>query len=127
MVFNSQIENLVHSNIDVDIREVETAFKKVKQSGGIPYPHTWIYKRFAHIFTISLQKIINASFNLGYIPYIIKYTNITPIPKIAKPLSPNDFKPINACSPILKIMEKFVSLKWFRNMISENIFHDQFS
>ena len=55
---------------------------------------------FSHIFQRSLDS--------GSIPALWKFSNIVPLPKIANPQNPNDFRPVALTSLAMKTLEKIV-------------------
>lgn len=127
MNFNTSIVDLPENSILVTEIEVFKALSTLKKSGGVPYLPVWVYKNYAHILAKPLCNIFNASFSLGYIPLSFKFSNIIPVPKVRKPTSISQYRPITTTSPLLKILEKFVFIKWLMPLIHENTFKDQFA
>jgi hypothetical protein len=55
-----------------------------------------------------LRRIVNKSITESTMPDIFKESAVTPIPKVASPITPNDYRPINNLPVIEKIIESVI-------------------
>ena len=127
--YNFDLNECPSQHLELDVGYVENQLRKLKKTGGIPTIPIWIFKEFSHILAPTITKIFNDSLKSGIIPNILKICNITPIPKISKPSSVSDFRPISLQSPLLKILEKFVINNWIKPLLYNRpaAFKDQFA
>jgi len=90
-----------------EIRRItaSTKYKTISNSYDIP-------ARFLNFSASSLSSWLSEFFNKcmaqGEFPNILKIAQITPIPKIAAPKSPNDYRPISILPTLSKVFEKFI-------------------
>jgi len=87
----------------------------------------WIIQNYLFYFIKPLYFIFSESINLGIVPDSLKMATITPVPKSKKPASPADYRPITSSSPFLKCFESIVIKKWFKPLVKESTFGDQFA
>jgi len=121
------ISNAVDEQVKITAKDVLAAISKLKKGGGKPYVPPWIIKNYSYILVQPLCIIFQASMNQGFIPSSMKIASITPVPKIKKPLSPDDYRPITCASPFLKLLEAIVYKIWLKDLINEHNFADQFA
>jgi len=104
----NDIESAEYSPISLSHDDIYHAIKKLKKGGGIPFIHPWVLKNYSDIFAQPLKCIFEASMNQGFIPSSMKLASITPVPKVKRPNSVDDFRPITCTSPFLKLLETLV-------------------
>ena len=89
-----------------------SAWKKMKKKDNpCPDPSGISMKMLELIFNIPhafecIFKLFQVSFKTGQIPDFLKISRIIPIPKISKPVSANDFRPISISCNFLLLLER---------------------
>jgi len=72
---------------------------------------TIFYKQYWHILGEDIFQLVKTSFSTGYFDPAISDTLISLIPKIDSPNSYKDFRPINLCNIVYKIITKVLALR----------------
>lgn len=70
-----------------------------------------VLKNCAKTICLPLTHIFNISLMLGQVPTVWKHAIVTAIPKITKPISVSDFRPISITPSSCKILEKLIRNK----------------
>ncbi len=99
--------DIIKDKLLIDPNQINFYFKHICSAG--PYgisPH--IVKCCADELTPAWLLIFQKSLDSGIVPSLWKRTLIIPIPKIARPLEKNDFRPVALTSVIMKCFEKCV-------------------
>ena len=84
---------------------------RASRSGSASGPdgiRSWYIKKFQIYLVEPLSAIFNLSLKTGVFPSAWKHAMITPLPKVNRPTSYNDLRPISLTSVIAKIFEKIV-------------------
>ena len=100
----------------VDEREIISTINLLpmkKSVGHDNIPVTFI-KLFVKIIAPFLIKVINASFELGMFPNILKIAKVIPIYKSGHKQIVNNYRPISLLSPFSEIYEKLIFNRFFR-------------
>jgi len=71
--------------------------------------------------------IFNCSFSAGVVPEHWKRSVITPVPKLPKPVSLADFRPISVTPILSRLAEKLVVKKWLFPAVDHQTINDQFA
>ena len=102
----------IHSFSLTDVSELDVikVMKSIKSlSVGVDGINSYVLKLLAPRICSVLVDIINTSFHTGIFPDRWKKAIIKPIPKVAVPLAPSDFRPISLLCTLSKIIEKLVN------------------
>ena len=95
---------------------------------GIP---AWFLRLAAPILSAPLAHIFNLSVGFSVVPDQWKVSQITPIPKIANPAQPADFRPISVTSIISRQLERLIVNHYLYPSIlkppQDHIFTDQYA
>lgn len=91
---------------------------------GIPF---WVFKNTSVFISSAIAFIFNNCFKNGVFPTVFKFADIVPIPKVAKPSSPSDFRPISVLPVLSKVMEKIVVSRWILPHVSSKLSPSQFA
>ena len=68
----------------------------------------WFLKTFESHIAKPLTAVFNLSLSTGVFPTEWKKAVISPLPKVSKPTTPNDFRPISLTSVLSKLFERIV-------------------
>jgi len=71
--------------------------------------------------------IFNYSFSSGIVPEQWKRSVITPVPKVSRPMSISQFRPISVTPILLRLAEKLVVRNWLFPAIDSTVIADQFA
>jgi len=95
---------------------------------GVP---SWLLSSMAHFLSTPIASLFQKSLTDSFIPPQWKESKITPIPKIACPVSESDFRPISITPTLCKILEKLLVQSYyypvFTNPMKNSMFTDQFA
>lgn len=93
-------------------QEVTQTAKTLKSMAlGVDQINSFVIKLLLPRISAVLADIINTSFDQRIFPERWKKAVVTPIPKVAMPLSPSDFRPISLLPSLSKIIEKLVNIQ----------------
>lgn len=73
-----------------------------------------LIKEFSYELAAPLSKIFNTSLRQGTFPSVWKTASIIPVPKVKKPTSANELRPIALTKILGRVFESFLS-EWLRN------------
>lgn len=95
--------------IDIEDYHVYTALTSIRGTSegpdGLP---SWLLSTMAHLLATPISYLYKKSLTESYIPPQWKESKITPIPKISRPVTEADYRPISITPVLCKILEKFV-------------------
>ena len=120
------LTNRVSSSIffePVDEREIISTINLLpmkKSVGHDNIPVTFI-KLVVKIIAPFLTKLINASFELGMFPNILKIVKVIPIHKSGDKQIVNNYRPISLLSPFSKIYKKLIFNRFFKFLDKKSI------
>lgn len=91
-----------------DEDEVVSVIRSLRSSGssGKDEISSKVLKSCAHLLSSPLAHIINASFECGKFPSLLKTAIIKPLPKKSNAETPDQFRPISVLSTFSKVIEK---------------------
>ena len=95
---------------EVEVHEVLSKMKK-KSPGADGVP-SWIFRDFSIFLAPAITYLFNRSFDEGQVPSCFKHALITPVPKVQKPSSPAQYRPISLLPCVSKVLEKLVVRHW---------------
>ena len=72
---------------------------------GLP---SWFLKVGAPFFAAPIADMFNLSLSSSTVPKQWKAASITPVPKIPKPLTPSDYRPISITPVLSRVMERII-------------------
>ena len=91
---------------------------------GLP---AWIFKKCSVELADVIAKLLSLSFASGQVYTNWKMALVTPVPKVARPASFGDFRPISVTPIISRIAEKVIVKKWLYPAIPPSTIKDQFA
>ena len=91
-----------------------------KSVGHDNIPVTFI-KLIVKIIAPVLIKVINASFELGMFPNMLKIAKVIPIYKSGDKQIVNKYRPISLLSPFSKVYEKLIFNRFFKFLAKKSI------
>jgi hypothetical protein len=95
----------------VTLEEVKDTINKMPKD-KIPGPDGWTQELFQNFFDLlgeDLHKAIEESRCKGYIPGALNATFFALIPKVSKPTTFHDFRPIALCNFVYKVISKIIA------------------
>jgi len=87
----------------------------------------WLFKKCSVELADVVAKLLSKSYAVGKVYANWKLAVVTPVPKIAKPTSFSDFRPISVTPILLRVAEKILVNKWVFPAIPTNAIRDQFA
>ena len=104
--------NIGDSVLEITTEQVVNVFKKVNpmKACGPDGVKGHVLKFCAQQLAEPFVEIFSTSLNNHEIPSAWKSSTIIPVPKIAKPLENNDYRPVALTSILCKCLEKFVKM-----------------
>jgi len=96
--------------VPVTIEEIESTIKNLPKEKSLGL-HGWTQEFFLSFDLLGkdLLLAVEESRNKGYIPGILNATFFTLIPKVSKPTTFNDFRPIALCNFVYKVISKVIA------------------
>ena len=91
---------------------------------GLPF---WVFKNNSVYISSVIAHIFNNCFKNGVFPSAFKFADIVPIPKVSKPSSPADFRPISILPVLSKVLEKIVVSRWILPHVASKLSPSQFA
>jgi hypothetical protein len=94
----------------------------------IPGPDGWTHELFQTFFDImgeDLHKVVEESRSTGHIPGALNATFFALIPKVSKPDTFNDFRPISLCNFVYKVISKIIASR-IKDKLASSISFEQF-
>jgi hypothetical protein len=108
--------------------EVERLLFKIKPSSpGLDNVPRWFFHECSFEIADVVAHILNLSFSSGRVPQQWKQAAVTPVPKVAKPNSPIDYRPISVTPLLSRLAEKLVVSRWLIPAIPAQSISDQFA
>lgn len=100
----------INDKLLIDPMQINFHFKHIcpKKSAGPDRISSYVIKNCADELTPVWHPIFQQSLDSGIVPSLWKKSLIIPVPKIARPLDNNDFRPVALTSVIMKCFEKCV-------------------
>ena len=84
-----------------------------------------IIKEFSYELSVPLTKIFNASLQEGKFPSVWKTASIVPVPKVKKPVSANELRPIALTKILGRVFESFLA-EWLRDDFTPSLDDKQY-
>ena len=112
----------------VSMEEVDTALKSFKKDKHLS-PDGWSMEFFLHFFEIlgmEMVRAIEESRLIGVIPDDLNRTYLTLIPKVDRPMTFDDYRPISLHNCIYKIIPNFITRR-IKGILSKEALEEQFS
>jgi len=88
---------------------------------------SWIFRQCSVELADVVAKLLNLSFDSGNVYSNWKTAIVTPVPKVAKPTSVTDFRPISVTPILSRIAERLVVKQWLYPAIPTAAIQDQFA
>ena len=87
-----------------------TVFRMLDQllltTTGLDAVPAWFLPLGAPVFAAPIAKLLNQSLIAGVVPHQWKAAIIIPVPKIARPMQPKNFRPISISPVLSRVLEK---------------------
>ena len=124
---NRSLCNPQNSTIVLQPYEVERLLSKMKASspGLDNIPH-WFFRACSYEIADTVADILNLSFASGTVPKQWLSAVVTPVPKVAKPETLSDYRPISVTPLLSRLAEKLVASRWLLPAIPSCTLDDQF-
>jgi len=108
--------------------EVERMLRTIKStSPGNDNLPSWLFRSCSVELADIIAHLFNRSFLSGTVPKNWKTAVVTPVPKVPKPKSVTDFRPISVTPILSRLAEKIVVKKWLRPSIPTESINDQYA
>lgn len=121
-VDNKDYEIYLHSY------EVERLLYRMKPtSPGLDNIPRWFFHYCSYEIADVVAHILNVSFSSGVVPLQWRQAVVTPVPKVIKPSSLLDYRPISVTSLLSRLAEKLVVTRWLLPFIPAHTIYDQFA
>jgi hypothetical protein len=124
LIIEAEVDEVLYTPIQLgEIREVLTKFKVDKSLR----PDDWTVEFFIHFFDLvggDLLDMVEESRLKGYISGGLNSTFIALIPKVNKPLTFGDYRPISFCNLCYKIISKIIE-NWIKPILSRSLSEEQ--
>ncbi len=109
----------------VEVHSVLTSLRRKScDPDDLPY---WLFRCSSFSLSPALAFLFNRSINECYFPSILKKATVCPIPKVSRPTSVSDFRPISLLPILSKVLEKLVSHRFILPAIRQNMTTPQFA
>ena len=115
------------SDILLQPYEVERLLSSMNASspGLDNIPH-WFFRACSYEIADIVTHILNLSFDTGTVPKQWLNAIVTPVPKVAKPDSITEYRPISVTPLLSRLAEKLVVRRWLYPAITPGMLDDQF-
>jgi hypothetical protein len=121
---NEEEARILHGPVNMgELKEVLTLFKKDKSPG----PDGWTIEFFIHFFDLvgeDLLEMVEESRSRGFIVGSLNSTFLALIPKVNKPVTFGDFRPISLCNLVYKLISKIIANQ-IKPILSRSLFAEQ--
>lgn len=116
------------SNYIIEPYQVQHLLSKIKvtAAGLDNLPH-WLFVNCSFELADVVAHIVNSSICSGKVPVQWLTAIVTPIAKVPKPMTLNDFRPISVTPILSRMIEKLIVEKYLRPAILPYIVKDQFA
>ena len=125
---NVKEEDLGHISEESVFHLLDTLAKTSQGTDGLPH---WFLHLAAPSISLPVTHLYNLSVAQAQVPCQWKSSVITPVPKVTKPKSCSDFRPISVSSILSRLLEKILIRKFIYPALQEPsckaIFDDQFA
>lgn len=95
-------------------------------SPGLDNISHWFFRTCSFEIAETVTDILNLSFACGTVPKQWSSAVVTPVPKVAKPETLSDYRPISVTPLLSRLAEKLVVCRWFLSSIPSCTLDDQF-
>jgi hypothetical protein len=118
-----QLERFSITEIDI-----EPYHRKLKNTApGNDNIPAWVFRMCSFELAGIIAFIINYSFRFGTVPSNWLTAIVTHVPKVSKPLSLSEFRPISVTPILSRIAEKLLVAHWIRPAFTDIDIRDQFA
>ena len=108
--------------------EIEPILRRVKNTApGCDKLPAWLFQKCSVELADVIARLLNLSFATGQVYTNWKLAVVTPVPKVTKPASMGDFRPISVTPILSRIAEKIVVRRWLYPAIPSSTIQDQFA
>ncbi|MEL7308637.1 MAG: reverse transcriptase family protein, partial [Pseudomonadota bacterium] len=108
--------------------EINLCLQSLKKgSGGVDGIPFWVFKNNSLFISSVIAHIFNNCFKCGIFPSVFKFADVIPIPKVSKPSSLSDLRPISMLPVLSKVLEKLVVCRWIMPHVSSKLSPAQFA
>ena len=96
-------------------------------SPGLDALPSWLFSKCSYELAGIIAYIFDYSFSNGVVPGQWKRSVITPVPKVSRPMSISQFRPISVTPILSRLAEKLVVRNWLFPAIDSTFIADQFA
>ena len=122
---DSEIENGRYTCEYITCYEVEILLRTLKNTApGCDSLPSWLFRSCSYELAAPIAHIYNCSIHSGLVPNPWKTAVVTPVPKVSRPASLGEYRPISVTPILSRIAEKFIVRKFIRPAILDQ---DQFA
>jgi len=108
--------------------EVERLLRNAKLSAaGCDHIPAWLLRTCSYELADIVAYIINCSISTGNVPSQWLNAVVTPVPKVPRPVSLSEYRPISVTSHLCRITEKIIVQRWLLPAIPRDALLDQFA
>ena len=112
----------------IDELMVERQLRTMKHSSpGADLIPSWVFRQCSFELASPVTVLLNTTFAEGRVPQEWHSAIITPVPKIQKPASISDFRPISVTSLLSRLAERMLIQNYLQPCVSAELMEDQFA
>ena len=94
---------------------------------GLDAIPSWFLSKCSYELADIVAFIFNSSFRSGMVPEQWRRSVVTPVPKVARPTSISEFRPISVNPILSRLAEKLVVRRWLFPALDPTTVSDQFA
>jgi hypothetical protein len=122
------LQCLPSQRLKLNVSDVLPILGKLKRKScgpdGLPF---WLFRDCRFVLAPAITTLFNRCLSVNLFPECLKAAYVSPIPKIEKPRSVSDYRPISMLPMLSKVFEKVVCSKWLLPSIRDRIDTNQFA
>jgi len=108
--------------------EVELCLRRTKlTAGGCDDIPAWLLRSCSYELADIVTHILNCSFAMGSIPSSWRKALVTPVPKVSKPTSISEYRPVSVTPHISRIAEQIMVRRWLQPALPFYTILDQYA
>jgi len=117
---------VIHTDI-FECYRIERLLRNMKTTSpghdGIP---SWLFRHCSFELADVVAHVFRTSITTGMVPSQWHYAVVTPVPKVSRPTSIADYRPISVTPLLSRVLEKIVVQNWLLPAIPSDMISDQF-
>ena len=96
-------------------------------AAGCDHIPAWLHRSCSYELADIVTAILNCSISTGKVPSYWLNAVVTPVPKVHKPVTFSDYRPISVTPHISRIAEKIIVRRWLQPNIPAESITDQYA